>query len=456
MTSSLSTNFKETKKDIDFEDAKKNIDLELEQSIEKMTRRQKRKNQQIRLCELKTQLKFDTLFDELFRNSLLRKYSIFFMRLENEDSLNREKQKTFHVVETQLVKILLENDVCFAICILVNVDTITLKQFKAHHTIVQETERAKNDDVFIAMTKFSKKNQTMHLSRNNKQLSFEEDNIKNNCFIVFININLLERLVILEYLIIQLMNQRRIISLIDRWIFDAFYKDAVKSLIDIIERLNIEIIIKALKQRYNISVLATFLNTFEINKRIDIDKFKQNVKKLTLILKITRDMIQNEVFLEKIMMLTDYMTQKNLINRVLIKYHILNDVQTQIIDAFQKEKTSIIIFNIIESDRLSFLKNFKRLLSVVSRARNELIIICNWDDLEVNDNRRTLFMLRELKQKFSSTQIYKNVDIESLQIDFMKAHNRIINEDEFFENDDSNHVENDQQSVEETKNWQNN
>ena len=65
-------------------------------------------------------------------------------------------------------------------------------------------------------------------------------------------------------------------------------------------------------------------------------------------------------------------------------------------------------------------------------------------------------MLRELKQKFSSAQIYKNVDIESLQIDFMKAHNRIINEDELFENDDSNHVENDQQSVEETKNWQSN
>ena len=62
-------------------------------------------------------------------------------------------------------------------------------------------------------------------------------------------------------------------------------------------------------------------------------------------------------------------------------------------------------------------------------------------------------MLRKLKQKFSSAQIYKNVDIESLQIDFMKAHNRIIDEDEFFKNDDSNHVENNQQSVEETKNW---
>ena len=213
LTSSLSTDFEETKEDIDFENAKKNIDLKLEQSIEKMTRRQKRENQQIRLRELKTQLKFDTLFDESFRDSLLRKYSIFFMRLENEDSLNREKQKTFHVVETQLVKILLENDVCFVVCILVNVDIITLKQFKAHHTIVQEIERAKNDDIFIAMTQSSEENQTMHLSRDDEQLFLEEDNIKDNCFVVFINISLLERLVILEYFIIQLMNQRRIISL---------------------------------------------------------------------------------------------------------------------------------------------------------------------------------------------------------------------------------------------------
>ena len=151
----------------------------------------------------------------------------------------------------------------------------------------------------------------------------------------------------------------------------------MKSLIDTIERLNIEIIIKALKQRYNISTLATFLNTFEISKRIDVDKFKQNVKKLILILKIARDLIQNEVSSKNIVMLIDYTTQKNLINRVLIKHLIFSDVQAHIIDAFQEEEASIIIFNIVESDRLSFLKNFKRLLSVVSRARNELIIICN-------------------------------------------------------------------------------
>ena len=151
----------------------------------------------------------------------------------------------------------------------------------------------------------------------------------------------------------------------------------MKFLIDTIERLNIEIVIKTLKQRYDISTLAMFLNTFEINKRIDVDKFKQNVKKLILTLKIARDLIQNEVSSKDIVMLTDYTTQKNLINRILMKHFILSDVQTHIIDAFQKEETSIIIFNIIESDRLSFLKNFKRLLSVVSRARNELIIICN-------------------------------------------------------------------------------
>ena len=151
----------------------------------------------------------------------------------------------------------------------------------------------------------------------------------------------------------------------------------MKSLIDTIERLNIEIVIKTLKQRYDILALATFLNTFEINKRIDVDKFKQNVKKLILTLKIARDLIQNEVSSKDIVMLTDYTTQKNLINRILMKHLIFNDVQAHIIDAFQEEEASIIIFNIVESDRLNFLKNFKRLLNVVNRAKDELIIICN-------------------------------------------------------------------------------
>ena len=53
------------------------------------------------------------------------------------------------------------------------------------------------------------------------------------------------------------------------------------------------------------------------------------------------------------------------------------NVRVVIIDDFQNEKNLIVIFNIIDNERIDFLRNFKRLLNVVNRIRDDFIIFCN-------------------------------------------------------------------------------
>ena len=90
-----------------------------------------------------------------------------------------------------------------------------MKNFRIDYTIIQKAAHAKNKNVYIAMIQFSKLNQIMHLSKNDKQLAFDDVQRKNNCFVLFINISLFEQFVNLKYFVIQLIKQHRTISFIN-------------------------------------------------------------------------------------------------------------------------------------------------------------------------------------------------------------------------------------------------
>ena len=74
------------------------------------------------------------------------------------DLLSKNDRKIFQIFKIQIIKIVLEKNICFVVCILINVDIITMKNFKVDYIIVQETARAKNKNVHIVMIQFSKLN----------------------------------------------------------------------------------------------------------------------------------------------------------------------------------------------------------------------------------------------------------------------------------------------------------
>ena len=69
-----------------------------------------------------------------------------------DNLLSKNDRKTFQIFEIQIIKIVFENDICFIIYTLINVDIITIKDLKIDYTIVQKTTHAKNENVYIVMT----------------------------------------------------------------------------------------------------------------------------------------------------------------------------------------------------------------------------------------------------------------------------------------------------------------
>ena len=81
--------------------------------------------------------------------------------------------------------------------------------------------------------------------------------------------------------------------------------------------------------------------------------------------------------MKKNKILIDYIAQKSLINRFVINNVDFNNMKIYTVDEFQEKEFLMIILNIIDNDCFDFFFNFKRLLFIVSRARNDLIIVYN-------------------------------------------------------------------------------
>jgi uncharacterized protein YjaZ len=131
-------------------------------------------------------------------------------------TFNKKDQEFFQHIEIELSVNILEHDVSAVVCMLVNFNTTMLKKFKEDHTIIQKVVKVENAEIFIAMIH---SNDSMHMFNDDEQLQLMKKDIKNNCFMHYINRSLFERLIMLEYFHILLIEQYHAILIIDDIIF---------------------------------------------------------------------------------------------------------------------------------------------------------------------------------------------------------------------------------------------
>jgi hypothetical protein len=130
--------------------------------------------------------------------------------------LDKKDQEFFQCIEIELSVNILEHDVSAVVCMLVNFDITMLKKFKEDHTVIQEVTKVENAEIFIAMIH---SNDSMHMFNDDKQLQLMKKNIKNNCFMHYINRSLFKHLITLEYFHILLTEQYCAIFIINDIIF---------------------------------------------------------------------------------------------------------------------------------------------------------------------------------------------------------------------------------------------
>ena len=77
------------------------------------------------------------LFEKNFRKMIVRKYKILFKQIMKFDNLlSKNHRKTFQILEIQIIKIVFKNNIYFIVYTLININIITIKNFKIDHTIV--------------------------------------------------------------------------------------------------------------------------------------------------------------------------------------------------------------------------------------------------------------------------------------------------------------------------------
>jgi len=131
-------------------------------------------------------------------------------------TFDMKNQEFFQRIKIELSVNIFKHNVSIVVCMLINFDTIMLKKFKEDHIVIQKVAKVENAKIFIVMIH---SNDLMHMFDDDKQLRLMKEDIKNNYFMHYINKSLFERLIMLKYFHMLLIEQYCTILIIDNIIF---------------------------------------------------------------------------------------------------------------------------------------------------------------------------------------------------------------------------------------------
>ncbi len=276
-------------------------------------------------------VKLNKMNNETEHDAVIKTFCLYFQRIEMRETFNMKDQEFFQRIEIKLSVNILEHDVSAVVCTLINFNTTMLKKFKEDHTVVQKVAKVENAKIFIAMTH---SNDLIYMFNDDEQLQLTKEDIKNNCFMHYINRSLFKRLIMLEYSYMLLTEQYRAILIIDDIVFIVWYKAQMQFSVDSSLWLNMTIAIIVLKSFCKIEWLLTFLNINEINIRINASQFKQNEIEVIVTIKLVKIYAEVEISVKNIIILTKYTAQVQLLKRSLVVDSKFWNVEVYMIDSF--------------------------------------------------------------------------------------------------------------------------
>ncbi len=263
-------------------------------------------------------------------------------------------------------------------------------------------------------------NDSMHMFDDDEQLWSMKKDIKNNCFMHYINKSLFERLIMIKYFHMLLTEQYCTILIIDDIVFTVWYKVQMQFSIDSSLWFNMIIAIIVLKSFCKIKWLLTFFNINEIDIRIDAFQFKQNEIKVIVAIELVKIYAEVKIFIKNIVILTKYTAQVQLLKRSLISDSKVQNVEVYMIDSFQEEEASVIILCMMKIKKLDFISQFNRFLTVCNHAYDLFVVLCNYDEFQHN-YVCNLHMIQHVQNLFSINEVYKKYFSQQEFINFMKT-----------------------------------
>ena len=94
---------------------------------EKFKSSQRGESPEDRINRVLTRELLNRLPEETFREMIIQRYKVLFgQMMEPDNLLSKNDRETFQILETQIIKTVLENDICLVACILINVGIIIM------------------------------------------------------------------------------------------------------------------------------------------------------------------------------------------------------------------------------------------------------------------------------------------------------------------------------------------
>jgi hypothetical protein len=141
--------------------------------------------------------------------------------------------------------------------------------------------------------------------------------------------------------------------------------------------LNIIIATAVLNIFCNIAVFIAFINVNSKINVIDVIRFKQNDIEVEIKFNLIVNYIKTEIFSINILLLILYLTQITLFKKRLMSDSQTKNMKTYMINVYQEEEKSMIIFMMIENMKIEFQFLSDHLLVECSHSKDSFVIIIN-------------------------------------------------------------------------------
>jgi hypothetical protein len=358
----------------------------------------------------------------------LRLFKQNFLRKQSGVELDPEATKVFNQAYNELRnKAIRLCDVIVTTCVNAY-QTAIRDNFHPTYVIVQEATQV-GMELYITMAFYP----VPHLlSGDDKQLPPYPVETVDNPFGVQLNRSFFERLVTLGAPCTLLNTQYRMIPIINEMVSRIFYKGLLKADVNEFERPNSKLAVRVLREKFGIRVPMAFLDIPGEAEKVGATQSKRNIDEAAAVVDLIIDFIAKGISSQDIMILAGYKAQVKLLTKQLQvlnsmpQYSEIDQVKIHTIDSYQGHESSVVIFSLVSTGVLGFLRSPARLLVAVSRARDALVVLGNHSTLEPRHNT---YIYNLIVEYFKSVKAYVHYNLKPAELGLMEQENTLIAKD---------------------------
>ena len=341
----------------------------------------------------------------------------YFSQVLNGLSLEDGAKAHYKFVRTALIKEIMATRVKVVVTTIINSDASFIREWPAHHTVVQESEAIDEPTMLVALAHAVG---TVHLSGDIEQLRPQQDLLRPRSkgedqeedksipsFEHFASRSLFRRLIMMNYRRAFLNEQYRTIELLADIVSSVWYRGKVITHVKQSERTNSATVAGVHATLVDKEVPVLMLNVQSCSETVGYTQSKLNIREAQVCLHLAKLYVKAGVQATDIVLLSGYVAQRQTLCQFLPYEESLKGIRFATVDSFIGQEASVVILGYTGTDKLGFMGAQDRLCVAYSRARDAFVAVGHFEGiLTSREPQRRTKSLRHLMEKFRAKDLY--------------------------------------------------